>query len=60
MPEHHSLSLVEAITLSLSKLPLFHRMASNNNSKCKMEEEAESSRAARKCNALIFEKNRIL
>jgi hypothetical protein len=42
-----SLSLVEPITLSLSELPLLHRMASNDNGKRKME-EAESSMAARK------------
>jgi hypothetical protein len=40
----HSLSLIEPITLSLSKLLLLQRMASNsNNGKHKMEEEAESS-----------------
>jgi hypothetical protein len=48
MPEHHSLSLVEQITLSLSKLPLLHRMAFNDNGKHKMEEVAESSMVARK------------
>jgi hypothetical protein len=42
-----ALSLVEPITLSLSKLPLLHRMASNDNGKRKIE-EAESSMAARK------------
>jgi hypothetical protein len=40
----HSLSLIEPITLFLSKLLLLQRMASNgNNGKHKMEEEAESS-----------------
>jgi Mg-chelatase subunit ChlI len=48
MLERHSFSLIEPITLSLSKLPLLHRMASNDNGKCKMEEEAESTMAARK------------
>jgi hypothetical protein len=48
MLEHHSLSLTEPITLSLSKLPLLHRMTSNDNGKHKMEEEEESSTAARK------------
>jgi hypothetical protein len=44
MLECHSLSLVELITLSLSKLSLLQRMTSNdNNGKRKMEEEAESS-----------------
>jgi hypothetical protein len=44
MLERHSLSLVELITLSLSKLSLLQRMTSNdNNGKRKMEEEAESS-----------------
>jgi hypothetical protein len=42
MPERRSLSLIKPITLSLSKLPLLHRMASNDNGKHKMEEEAES------------------
>jgi hypothetical protein len=42
-----TLSLVEPITLSLSELPLLHRMASNDNGKRKIE-EAESSMAARK------------
>jgi hypothetical protein len=49
MPERHLLSLVGPITLSFSKLPLLHRMASNDNGKHKMEEEAESSTVARKC-----------
>jgi hypothetical protein len=36
--------LERSITLSLSKLSLLLRMASNdNNGKCKLEEEAESS-----------------
>jgi Mg-chelatase subunit ChlI len=50
MLARHSLSLVELITLSLSKLPLPHRMVSNDNDKRKMEEEeeAESLMAARK------------
>jgi hypothetical protein len=47
MPERRSLSLVEPITLSLSKFPLLHRMASNDNGKHKME--AESSTVVRKC-----------
>jgi hypothetical protein len=38
-----SLSLTQLITLSLSKLSLLQRMASNDNSKRKLEEEAESS-----------------
>jgi hypothetical protein len=46
--ECRSLSLIKPITLSLSKLPLLYRMASNNSGKRKME-EAESSTAARKC-----------
>jgi hypothetical protein len=45
MPEHHSLSLIKPITLFLSKL--LHRMASNDNGKCKMEEEAEPSMVVR-------------
>jgi hypothetical protein len=48
MPEHHLLSLVELTTLSLSKLPLLHRMTSNDNGKHKIEEEAESSMASKK------------
>jgi hypothetical protein len=48
MPECRSLSLIEPITLSLSKLPLLHRMASNGNNKHKME-EAESSTVVRNC-----------
>jgi hypothetical protein len=44
MPECRSLSLVQPITLSLSKLSLHQGMASNdNNGKRKLEEEAESS-----------------
>jgi hypothetical protein len=42
MPEHHLLSLVQLITLSLSKLSLLQRMASNDNGKHKLEEEVES------------------
>jgi hypothetical protein len=38
----HSLSLVQPITLSLSKLSLLQRMASNNNGKHKLEKEVES------------------
>jgi hypothetical protein len=30
-------------SLPLSKLPLLQRIANNDNDKCKMEEEAESS-----------------
>jgi hypothetical protein len=41
MLERRSLSLIEPITLSLSKLPLLHRITSNDNGKHKME-EAES------------------
>jgi hypothetical protein len=44
MPERpFALSLVQPITLSLSKLSLLQRMASNDNNKRKLEEEAESS-----------------
>jgi hypothetical protein len=45
--KRRSLSLVEPTTLSLSlsKLPLLQRMASNDNDKRKMEEEVESSMA---------------
>jgi hypothetical protein len=43
MPERHSLYLIQPITLSLSKLSLLQRMASNDNDKHKLEEEAESS-----------------
>jgi hypothetical protein len=48
MLKHHLLSLIELITLSLFKLPLLHKMASNDIDKHKMEEEAESSMAVRK------------
>jgi hypothetical protein len=49
MPERHSLSLIQPITLSLSKLSLLQRMASNdNNDKHKMEEEVESSMARKR------------
>jgi hypothetical protein len=43
MPECHSLSLVQLITLSLSKLSLLQRMTSNDNGMRKLEEEIESS-----------------
>jgi hypothetical protein len=44
MLEHRSLSLIQAITLSLSKLSLLQRMAYNdNNGKHKLEEEVKSS-----------------
>jgi hypothetical protein len=43
MSERRLLSLVQPITLSLSKLCLLQRIASNDNGKCKLEEEAESS-----------------
>jgi hypothetical protein len=43
MPERCSLSLVQPISLSLSKLSLLQRIASNDNGKCKLEEEVESS-----------------
>jgi hypothetical protein len=44
-----SLSLIQPITLSLSKLSLLQRMSSNdNNGKCKLEEEVESSTARKK------------
>jgi hypothetical protein len=45
MPERPfalSLSLVQSINLSLSKLSLLQRMAFNDNGKRKLEEEAES------------------
>jgi hypothetical protein len=48
MPECRSLSFIESITLSLSKLHLLHRMAFNDNGKRKMEEVVESSTMARK------------
>jgi hypothetical protein len=38
-----SLSLIQLITLSLSKLYLIQRMAINDNDKRKLEEEVESS-----------------
>jgi hypothetical protein len=44
MSEQCSLSLIQSITLSLSKHSLLQRMASNNNNdKCKLEEEVEST-----------------
>jgi hypothetical protein len=43
MLERRSLSLVQPISLSLSKLSLLQRIASNNNGKRKLEEEVESS-----------------
>jgi hypothetical protein len=49
MPERHSLSLVQPITLSLSKLYLLQIMASNdNNDNRKLEKEAESSMARKR------------
>jgi hypothetical protein len=48
MPERRSLSLMQPITLSLSKLPLLQRMASNDNGKRKLEEEAESLTARKR------------
>jgi hypothetical protein len=50
MPERLlALSYVQSITLSLSKLSLLQRMASNdNNGKCKLEEEAESPTARKR------------
>jgi hypothetical protein len=42
------LSLVQPITLSLSKLSFLQRMASNDNGKRKLEEEAESSTARKR------------
>jgi hypothetical protein len=49
MSECRALSLIEPITLSLSKLSLLQRMASNdNNSKHKLEEEVESSTARKR------------
>jgi hypothetical protein len=42
MPQRYSLSLIQPITLSLSKLSLLQRMTSNDNGKRKLE-EAESS-----------------
>jgi hypothetical protein len=44
-----SLSLIQLITLSLSKLYILQRMASNdNNNKRKLEEEVESSTARKR------------
>jgi hypothetical protein len=43
-----SLSLVQPITLSLCKLSLLQRIASNDNGKRKLEEEAESSTARKR------------
>jgi hypothetical protein len=49
MSERCLLSLVQLITLSLSKLSLLQRMTSNdNNGKRKLEEEAESSTARKR------------
>jgi hypothetical protein len=49
MSERHSLSLAQPITISLSKLHLLQRMASNdNNGKYKLEEEAEYSIARKR------------
>jgi hypothetical protein len=50
MPERLlALSCVQSITLSLSKLSLLQRMASNdNNGKRKLKEEAESSTARKR------------
>jgi hypothetical protein len=44
----HLLSLIQPITLSLSKLSRLQRMASNDNDKCKLEEEVESSTARKR------------
>jgi hypothetical protein len=43
-----ALSFVQLITLSLSKLSLLQRMASNDNGKCMLEEEAESLKARKR------------
>jgi hypothetical protein len=43
-----ALSLIQPITLSLSKLSLLQRMASNDNDKCKLEEDAESLTARKR------------
>jgi hypothetical protein len=43
MPKCCSLSLIQLITFSLSKLSLLQRMASNDNGKRKLKEEVESS-----------------
>jgi hypothetical protein len=49
MLERRSLSLIQPITLSLSKLSILQRMASNNNNgKRKLEEESESSMARKR------------
>jgi hypothetical protein len=48
MPEHCSHSLVQPITLSLSKLFLLQKMASTDNGKRKLEEEVESSPARKR------------
>jgi hypothetical protein len=48
MLELHSLSLIQPITLPLSKLSLLQRMASNDDGKCMLEEEAESSMARKR------------
>jgi hypothetical protein len=49
MSERCLLSLVQLITLSLSKLSLLQRMTSNENKgKRKLEEEAESSTARKR------------
>jgi hypothetical protein len=48
MLERHSLSLIQPITLSLSRLSLLQRMAFNNNGKHKLEEEAKSSMARKR------------
>jgi hypothetical protein len=48
MLELHSLSLIQPITLPLSKFSLLQRMASNDDGKCMLEEEAESSMARKR------------
>jgi hypothetical protein len=49
MPKCRLLSLIQPITLSLSKLSFLQRMASNdNNAKHKLEEEAESLMARKR------------
>jgi hypothetical protein len=49
MPERPSaLSLIQPITLSLSKLSLLQRMGSNDNDKRKLEDEAEFSMASKR------------
>jgi hypothetical protein len=47
MLECCSLSLVEPITLSVSKLYLLQRMASNDNNKCKLEVAKSSMKRKR-------------